>query len=763
MTRLRLTVVLSFFTLVVGGQAMAWSGAEHVIKVTGGYKDRVKDNLWQERLQQQERQPAKREQVPRQGTPALADDWSDCAGSNADIAIGACTRLIQADGGYIDPSTLPRVLHRRDSSPEIEALQRFLAGLGYDVGTIDGVYGPATQQAILMATREQRVSVRDLMLRGLHQRNLAIAYAGRGVAYYNRGTAYADNGDYDRAIADLDQAIRLDPNDATTYANRGGAYGRKGEHDRAIADFDQAIRLKPDYLIAYGNRGHAYVQKGEYDAAIADFDQVTRLNPNDAKAYNHRGYAYDNKGDHDRAIAEYTEAIQLDPRDANVYYNRGKAYDANDEYAKALIDFRVAISLIPSDDPLKDEALPRIAEIEKRLATKPVVTTAPYSSPDKPGRFVAERAILYEEPIGADGAGVSAINAAVTWRLINDGANGPEVEAHLEVPERGMTVRFAVHKNLDGPLPASHLIEVTVNMQSNFPGQAITEVPRVVMKTGEEERGQPLVGAAAKVRDGFFWVALSADQNDIASNVALLRARNWIDLPFVYGTGQRAILTFEKGTSGERVFEEAFAAWETHKPGPAMAVVPSPAPSQSGSPNIFTGGTGGIVVEVSQRQINGQKTAFVGLSGAIKEGDEKYFNQALQTVDAPMVIVSLQGPGGAFDTGITIGKIIWNNQYSTLVGNDFCVSMCAYAWLAGRHRYASPDAQIGFHAPWQGNETNAEVSSVGSTILGGYLWSLGITTDAMAYMTYPGPNDEMQFLTAKDARELGIYFEEWQE
>jgi len=63
------------------------------------------------------------------------------------------------------------------------------------------------------------------------------------------------------------------------------------------------------------------------------------------------------------------------------------------------------------------------------------------------------------------------------------------------------------------------------------------------------------------VADGFFWIALSANQNDIASNLDLLRGREWIDLPFVYGNGQRAILTFEKGPQGDKVFADALAAW----------------------------------------------------------------------------------------------------------------------------------------------------------------------------------------------------------
>ncbi len=192
--------------------------------------------------------------------------------------------------------------------------------------------------------------------------------------------------------------------------------------------------------------------------------------------------------------------------------------------------------------------------------TEPLpVSTGDAASAAAPG---PQKAILYEEPVGdSSNGGVTAINAAVTWQYNKDGPNGPEIDASLEVPERDMTVRFSLHKNSDDTLPASHLIEVTVDTPADFPGKGIDEIPRIVFKPSEDARGQPLVGAAAKVADGFFWIALSANKNDIASNLELLRAREWIDLPFVYGNGQRAILTFEKGPQGDKVFADALAAW----------------------------------------------------------------------------------------------------------------------------------------------------------------------------------------------------------
>ena len=54
---------------------------------------------------------------------------------------------------------------------------------------------------------------------------------------------------------------------------------------------------------------------------------------------------------------------------------------------------------------------------------------------------------------------------------------------------------------------------------------------------------------------------LSALEADMHRNLQLLKERSWFDIPMVYATNRRAILAMEKGTPGERAFNEAFAAW----------------------------------------------------------------------------------------------------------------------------------------------------------------------------------------------------------
>ena len=66
----------------------------------------------------------------------------------------------------------------------------------------------------------------------------------------------------------------------------------KEEYDKAIADYNEAIRLDPKDAAAYDNRGNAWQAKGEYDKAIADYNEAIRLDPKDADAYNGRAWLW---------------------------------------------------------------------------------------------------------------------------------------------------------------------------------------------------------------------------------------------------------------------------------------------------------------------------------------------------------------------------------------------------------------------------------------------------------------------------------------
>lgn len=57
----------------------------------------------------------------------------------------------------------------------------------------------------------------------------------------------------ERAIADYDGALRLDPSLADVHNARGELWRRKGDLPKAVADFAAAIKLNPDHVLARAN------------------------------------------------------------------------------------------------------------------------------------------------------------------------------------------------------------------------------------------------------------------------------------------------------------------------------------------------------------------------------------------------------------------------------------------------------------------------------------------------------------------------------
>jgi hypothetical protein len=186
------------------------------------------------------------------------------------------------------------------------------------------------------------------------------------------------------------------------------------------------------------------------------------------------------------------------------------------------------------------------------------------STQQQAGIAVAQRVVLYEED-PADPQGKRFVGTAV-WRTETKPAAAgrpPElaVRADIEIPDRKMSVTWSLRRNTDQSLPASHTIEIVFNMPNDTQSGGVQNVPGVLMKQAEQTRGVPLAGLAVKVTPGFFLVGLSALQADTERNIQLLKERSWFDIPIVYNNNRRAILAMEKGTPGEKAFNEAFASW----------------------------------------------------------------------------------------------------------------------------------------------------------------------------------------------------------
>jgi hypothetical protein len=212
----------------------------------------------------------------------------------------------------------------------------------------------------------------------------------------------------------------------------------------------------------------------------------------------------------------------------------------------------------PPAAPAQPAASPKIAD---RIGPSSNGVPAPANAP---AAAVAQKVVLYDEDPN-DPQGKRYVGSAI-WRTetISPGPGlAPElaVRADVEIPERRLRMTWSLRRNTDKNLPASHTIEVMFTLPADFDQKGVSTVPGVLMKTTEQARGVPLAGLSVKVTNGYFLIGLSAVDVDVQRNVSLLKERDWFDIPIVYASGKRGILALEKGTPGQRAFEEAFRAW----------------------------------------------------------------------------------------------------------------------------------------------------------------------------------------------------------
>jgi len=171
---------------------------------------------------------------------------------------------------------------------------------------------------------------------------LALAYYGRGILLATRARAY------NRAIADFDRTLTLDPANTHALVHRGEAYSQIGNFGHALADLNRAIQLDSRDSAAFVARGLVQQRRGASDLALADFDSALKINPHDQQALRNRGALQAVLGRQDEAIADFDAVIKMNRTDPLAFFNRGYALFAKQEYELAVMDYSTALYLDPT-------------------------------------------------------------------------------------------------------------------------------------------------------------------------------------------------------------------------------------------------------------------------------------------------------------------------------------------------------------------------------------------------------------------------------
>lgn len=102
-------------------------------------------------------------------------------------------------------------------------------------------------------------------------------------------TKAAHRGDYDQAIEGWSRLLKMElgaTNRAAALFERAKFYGRKENWTNAIADLNEAIRLNPQERTYVFHRAWAHRHSGDWAKAIEDFRESAKLAPNDVGVQN---------------------------------------------------------------------------------------------------------------------------------------------------------------------------------------------------------------------------------------------------------------------------------------------------------------------------------------------------------------------------------------------------------------------------------------------------------------------------------------------
>ncbi len=227
----------------------------------------------------------------------------------------------------------------------------------------------------------------------------------------DRGNARVMKGDYDGGAGRRGAGDETGPRRAQQSLHPRLRLSQEGRLDKAVADFNEVIRLDPQFGEAYRERGHTLCLKGDLDKAMADLNKAIELVPEDYEALFCRGYACGLKGDLDKALADYDQAIKLDSAFAEAHFNRALVYwwpRTNPD--KALADYREVIRL----DPRKRRGLQGLGTGRRQGETGQ-------------GRRSAGGGVAQGEGRGADAfaAGHRAAQGGTSWTRPSPSTIGP--------------------------------------------------------------------------------------------------------------------------------------------------------------------------------------------------------------------------------------------------------------------------------------------------------------------------------------------------
>jgi tetratricopeptide (TPR) repeat protein len=148
----------------------------------------------------------------------------------------------------------------------------FVLGLALATSPAAAATGALDEHDCFVGDHQRRIAgCTELIERpGLAGHTLSLAYAMRALAY-------SLEGQYESAIGDYDAALGLVPDFAVALNNRAWAQFKSGRPAVGLPDVEESLRLQPNNPHAYDTRAHIRQWLGQGSGALRDYEAAMRF------------------------------------------------------------------------------------------------------------------------------------------------------------------------------------------------------------------------------------------------------------------------------------------------------------------------------------------------------------------------------------------------------------------------------------------------------------------------------------------------------
>lgn len=292
--------------------------------------------------------------------------------SVVEIATGAVNRTVKVDGNIDDIFALQdKIVYEVSQGLNVALRGTEIAGIERQE-----THSVVAYESYARGMMNLRQATRDSIDRAIaafddateHDAEYARAWAALGAAYGLKGNFLSMPEMLNQAIELERRALALDPDLADAHMWLGTALLAIGRVDEAIAEIREALRLEPENGQAYQSLARAYwVGLGDFKSAIPLFERAIDLNPESGYSYLQLSLLLTWDGQLDRAAEISRRAVELQEQFISgnlglqivgAHARLGYVYYVRGEYAEALREYEREMAFIGAGDhALRDRTL----------------------------------------------------------------------------------------------------------------------------------------------------------------------------------------------------------------------------------------------------------------------------------------------------------------------------------------------------------------------------------------------------------------------